>query len=82
MNTDYFAQQIAVEIKAGFAQADLANVKAKITMAAAIGKEEATVETKYPLSGQFIDDLADYGISCIEVDGNNKYVFRFGKVEV
>ena len=82
MNTEYLAQRIAVEIKAGFAQADLVKVEAEVKMAAATGREQVTVTTKYPLDAQFIDSLADYGISCVKLNGVNKYEFHFGEVEV
>lgn len=80
MNPEYFAQRVAVEVKTGFAQADLVKVESEIKMAAATGKEQATVTTKYPLDGELIDELADYGISCVELDGSYRYTFRFGGV--
>lgn len=80
MTPEYLAQRIAAEIKTGFAQADLAKIEAEIKVAAATGKEQVTVTTKYPLDERFIESLAYYDISCVELDGDNKYAFRFGGV--
>jgi len=86
MNTDYFAQQIALDVKAGLVQSDLASVKATLTTAASLGKKKATVFTKFPLSEKLLDELGTYGIGYIDRsdldDDRFGYTFNFEGVKV
>ncbi|WP_334427184.1 MULTISPECIES: hypothetical protein [unclassified Levilactobacillus] len=86
MNSEYLALQIAAETKENLIQSDLMTVRSKITMAAAIGKEEATASTKYELSKDFTEALSDYGIHCQKVSSDDTervtYRFEFSNVEV
>ncbi|WP_407885974.1 hypothetical protein [Levilactobacillus sp. N40-8-2] len=85
MNTEFFAQQVAAEVRAGFSQHDLVNIKSHITMAAAMGKKVVDVEVKYLLSDQLIGDLANYNIYADLKDtknGNIAYQFYFDNAQV
>lgn len=86
MNPEYLALQIAAETKENLIQSDLMTVRSKITMAAAIGKEEATASTKYELSEDLIEALSNYGIHCKEESADSSgrvtYKFEFAAVEV
>lgn len=82
MNTENFAQQIALEVKQGFQQHDLQEVHDKIVVAAKCGETKAVVDTICPLGDELLSELQEQGISSQELGeeaktGKTGYQFSF-----